>query len=151
MDCPQVRSKLISCSDGELPPEAKFSVDRHLVVCAACRAALARLETVESELDRVTDVEVKPYFGTRLRQRIVDRRHSGATGWFRRVAVPAGAGVVMLLAAAAGMQLGRGLYQGRNSSEFRNQNSETRVVAVQAGTLDLLDGPGGSFYVAGGQ
>ncbi len=146
MDCPQVTSRLSAYSDGELPPEAKALVDRHLEVCAGCLATLARLQTVDKELDRLTDVEVKPYFGTRLHQRIADRRHNRATGWFRRVAVPAGAAVVMLLAAVAGTQLGRGLYGRRSSSLYQNA-----VAVSQTGTLDLLDGPGGSFYVAGGQ
>jgi len=146
MDCPNIRNKLSAYVDGELSPETKALVDRHLETCADCRAVLVRLEAVESELDRLVDVEVKPYFETRLRQRIADRRRSRATGWFRLVALPAGTAVVMLLAAVAGAQLGRVLYGRRSSSTY-----QSTAAVSQTSTLDLLDGPGGSFYVTGGQ
>lgn len=146
MNCSEVRRKLAAFTDGGLETEAKELVSLHLDSCPGCREELAQLQRLDSELDLLPDVEVKPYFATRLHQRIADRNRRGALGWARRVAVPAGAAVVMLLAAVAGTQLGRGLYGRRTLS-----TSQSTTVASPTSTLDLLDGPGGSFYVAGGQ
>lgn len=146
MNCSDVRKKLAAFSDGGLETEAKELVSRHLASCPGCREELAQLRQLDSELDRFAAVEPEPYFTTRVKQRIADRRHGRATGWFRRVAVPAGAALVMTLSAVAGTQLGRGLYDRRSSSIY-----QSAVAVSQTSTLDLLDGPGGSFYVAGGQ
>jgi anti-sigma factor RsiW len=144
MDCSNIRSKLSAYVDGELSPETKSLVAQHLQSCAGCRDELSRLQSVDTELDRLADVEVRPYFSTRLHQRLADRRASRRSRWLGRMLVPTGAAVVMLLAAVAGTHLGQSLYSRRPLSTPQNT-----TVASSTSALDLLDGPGGSFYVTG--
>ena len=115
MNCSDIRSRLPAFKDGELKPEVQEPVSRHLDSCPGCRQELARLARLADELAVLEDVEVRPYFITRLKQRIADReaRHV-ATKWFpswvRRAAIPVGAAAIVLLTALAGSHLGRTAY-----------------------------------------
>jgi anti-sigma factor RsiW len=146
MNCSDVRKKLAAYSDGGLENEAKELVSRHLGSCPGCREELAQLQQLDSELDRFAAVELEPYFATRVKQRIADRQAHRRSPWFSRVLVPAGASVVMLLAAVVGTHLGQSLYSLGPLSTPQNT-----TVASSTSALDLLDGPGGSFYVTGGR
>jgi anti-sigma factor RsiW len=145
MSCSHIRNRLAAYADGRLSPDEKSLVSVHLDACAECRAELEGLRAVGLELDRIPEVEVKPYFATRVRQRIADRRSGQGSRWIRRIAVPAGAALVMLFAAAAGTRLGRDLYDRGLSG-----STQSTIAASPTSGLDLLDGPGGSFYLAGG-
>jgi anti-sigma factor RsiW len=146
MNCSDVRKKLAAFSDGGLEAKAKELVSRHLDSCPGCREELVQLQRLDSELDRFAAVEPEPYFSTRVRQRIAARQAHRRSPWFSRVLVPTGAAVVMLLAAVAGTHLGQSLYSRGPLSTPQNT-----TVASTTSALDLLDGPGGSFYVTGGR
>jgi anti-sigma factor RsiW len=50
MNCLEVRDSLSAWLDGELAPEVRALVDRHLQGCAGCRRELAQLEALEEAL-----------------------------------------------------------------------------------------------------
>ena len=120
MDCKEVRRTLATGQSSAL-------ISRHLESCAGCREELAALERLDVELNLVGDVEVRPYFMTRLRQRIADRAQSGRSRWLRRTLIPLGAAAVCLLASITGLRIGRAV----SARQVAN-------VVTQTG-LDLLD------------
>jgi anti-sigma factor RsiW len=110
MNCSSVRRKLVAYADGELTPDDKGMVSLHLYACPGCREELAGLAQLNAELDRFEDVEARPYFTTRLRQRIVDRRRLTRHSWLRRLAIPAGAAAAVVLMGLVGNRLGNSAY-----------------------------------------
>jgi len=113
---------LTAFSDGELTPEAKEQISLHLDACADCRHELEELNRLSKELDRLEAVEVRPYFMTRVKQRIADRQAKRAAvkvlpGWVRRTVIPVGAAALVFLTALTGSYLGRTVYRWRSSAE----------------------------------
>ncbi len=134
MNCSDVRRKLAAFGDGGLDPAARDLVSRHLDSCPECRQELAQLERLDAELDRFEEIETGPYFATRVKQRIAERRAHRRSPWFGRVLVPTGAVAATLVAAVVGTSLGRTVYSWRTSSQ-----SKTQVAAT--GSLTVLDVP----------
>jgi anti-sigma factor RsiW len=154
MKCADIRNKLTAYSDGELKPEAKALISSHLASCPGCRAELERLTALRAELALIEDVEVRPYFMTRLKQRIADAQGNQKSElgtknpalsfriWFRRAAIPFGAAAVVFLTAVTGSYLGRTVYTWRNpKSEIDLQGHPERSEgprqqsAVSAGSI----------------
>jgi anti-sigma factor RsiW len=134
MDCSDIRRKLAAYSDGGLDSAAKELASRHLDTCPGCREELAQLARLNAELNRFERVDVRPYFITRLKQRIADRAHSRRSHWLRRVLVPAGALAVGICAAFAGIGIGRGVYVREASRMSASTSTRTGI--------DMLDGTG---------
>ena len=121
-------------ADGELTSDDDGVVSMHLEACPDCREELAGLAQLNAELDRFDDAEVRPYFTTRLRQRIADRQARHQPHWIRRIAVPTGVLAVVLLAALTGSQLGRTVYGWRTRRQLTTSTDGS-------GVLSLLDVP----------
>jgi predicted anti-sigma-YlaC factor YlaD len=142
MECSRIKRKLPSLLNCEVADKDKALISCHLDSCHRCRDEFARLEQLGAELDLVKDVEVRPYFQARLKQRIADRTRNRRSGWWRRVLVPTGAAAVCVVAAFSGTRLGRVAYAIEASRTAAG-------VQAQLG-LDLLDGTGdGSMTTIG--
>jgi anti-sigma factor RsiW len=85
MKCSNVRKRLCAYRDSELPDNQKALISQHLESCADCRLELDKLTRLSNELALLKDVPVRPYFMTRVRQRIADRQAES----FRARRVPA--------------------------------------------------------------
>jgi len=133
MNCIEVRNRLGALLDDEFAPGVRISVDRHLEGCAACRAELDRLARLGAELDLVPGIEPDPFFLTRLRQRVADERTARRRGWWPRAAMLSGVAAGLLLAAFAGLRLGRLAYR-------------AVAPATSGNYLELADLPDGSLY-----
>ena len=149
-NCADIRKKLTAYCDGEVESEARALISWHLASCPSCREELERLTALRAELALIEDVEVRPYFMTRLKQRIADaprsqksesRIRSPASSfilyplsffmWVWRAAMPLGAAAVVFLTAMTGSYLGKAIYAWRiPHSAFRTPHSE-----VSAGSI----------------
>ena len=139
MKCPEVRKRLRAYRDSEVPDDQKALISQHLESCADCRLELDKLTRLSNELALLVDVPVRPYFMTRVRQRIADQqaesfRARRVPAWVRRVAIPAGAIAVVILASQIGGLLGRTMYVQR----MRDASLSMTGTAGRSG-LDLLD------------
>jgi hypothetical protein len=87
-------------------------------LCSACRQHAEELQQVAKDFSLIEDVAARPYFLTRLKQRIADEKPSRRMRrllpvWIRRVAIPAGAVACVALTALLGSSLGRTVYDWR--------------------------------------
>src|SRR5690348_258115 len=54
MQCDEIQAQLSAALDGELSPEERAEVDRHLHDCAECRGVLNDLQALDLDLRRST-------------------------------------------------------------------------------------------------
>jgi anti-sigma factor RsiW len=120
MRCVTVRKELNRCLDAELAPNARENVERHLLACPACRAALAQLQEV-SELWNVLETPPVPEgFADRVMQQAHKRtasqpkqaRHWPWRRWWweQSLAMRAAAVSVVVAGLAVGVVMGGGLF-----------------------------------------
>jgi anti-sigma factor RsiW len=144
MKCPQVRKKLSAFVDGQGAGGDRAGISRHLESCSDCRQYVGELQRVSDDLSLIEDVAVRPYFLTRVKQRIGDQKSSrrmrwSLPVWIRRVAIPAGAVACIALTALLGSSLGRAMYAWRVRRESATDNTTTR----HAGSVLLDQTPDG--------
>lgn len=146
MKCTQVKRSLSAFLDREVSSEDNALIFRHLDTCPGCRQELERLTRLSDDLALIEDVEVQPYFMTRLRQRIADREAKHAAPWWfsewiRRAAIPAAAAAVLFLAALTGSYLGKTVYQWK----ARRGSEAVMQVANHAGSVLFNESPKSSL------
>ena len=144
MKCPQVRKKLSAFVDGQGSVSDRAGISRHLESCSNCRQYAGELQCVSDDFSLIEDVAVRPYFLSRLKQRIRDRESSRRMRrylpvWIRRVAIPAGAVACIALTALLGSSLGRTVYAWR----VRRESATSATTTSQAGSVLLDQTPGG--------
>jgi len=147
MKCTQVKRRLSAFLDREMSSEDKALISRHLDTCPGCRQELERLTRLSGDLALIEDVEVQPYFMTRLVRRITDREAKHAAPWWfpewiRRAAIPAAAAAVLILTALTGSYLGKTVYHWKTGGE----SGAIMRVASHAGSIlfdDSLEGASG--------
>jgi anti-sigma factor RsiW len=141
MNCKRARTRLVALLDREIGEQEKALLTSHLESCTDCRGEMARLTRLSTELSLIEDVPVRPYFATRLKQRIADRQAKRASlpAWLRRVAIPAGVLSAVLLTALIGSSLGRTVYRWRTPADSGTMATTTSY----SGSLLLDDSPEG--------
>ena len=137
MKCTHVKRRLSAYLDREVSGEDNTFISRHLDTCPGCRQELERLTRLSGDLALIEDVEVQPYFMTRLGQRIADREAKHAAPWWgpkwiRRWATPAGAVAFIALAALTGSYLGETVYHWKTRSE---SGAVTKVASYTGSVL----------------
>jgi predicted anti-sigma-YlaC factor YlaD len=144
MKCAQVRKKLSAHLDGQGAAGERAGISRHLESCSACRQYAGELQCVSDDFSLIEDVAARPYFVTRLKQRIRDQESSRRMRWhlpvwIRRVAIPAGAVACIALTVLLGNSLGRMVYAWRVRRESGTDATTTR----HAGSVLLDQTPDG--------
>lgn len=127
MNCPKVRDHLSAWLDGELAPEVRSLLDRHLEACAGCRRELAQLEALEQALASLT-APAPPGLPEMVLARLQRPRRRG---W-------------QSLALAASLVLGI-LLGGAVARDFYPSTPETGFSTEVATLEDLHDFPRGSL------
>jgi anti-sigma factor RsiW len=146
MKCTQVIRRLSAYLDREVSNEDKALISRHLDTCPGCRQELERLTRLSGYLALIEDVEVQPYFMTRLRQRIADREAKHAAPWWfsewiRRAAIPVAAAAVLILTALTGSYFGKAVYHWKTGGE----SGAVMEVANHAGSVLFNESPKSSL------
>ncbi len=132
MKCSRIKRKLSAFLDGETSEVENQLISEHLKSCARCQNELEELSQVSDILDVMDEVEVSPFFTTRLKQRIVDQRARRVVRmpfmeWIRRAALPAFATALVILSFLVGSNLGKTIYQEQAESIAK---SGTEIVEV---------------------
>jgi len=144
MKCSQVRKRLSAFLDGQGVEGDRAGIRQHLISCTECRRYAEELEGVSDDFELIGDLDVQPYFLTRVRQRIADQTASERNRrpilvWIRRVAVPAGITLGVALSALIGSSLGRIIYNWRTAGQTWVGNG----TAGRAGSVLLDESPAG--------
>lgn len=96
MDCHQTREILEEYRRRELDPERARAVEAHLAGCPACRAMLAREETVARLVHALPRSSAPPMLVSQIRA--LEGRRRGVPGWLGRPWVAAAIAAVLVLA-----------------------------------------------------
>jgi predicted anti-sigma-YlaC factor YlaD len=117
--------------DGEVTDREKKTLTDHLDNCLECRNELQALRRVNKDLQGIDNMEVPPYFFTRLQQRITDQTHGMPfVKKLRQFALPGFAVVLTLLALVTGNTMARTIYQG--IAEPENTTETANVFGIDA-------------------
>jgi hypothetical protein len=76
---------LVRAVDGELSPRRNTTLERHLVICTACRARMARMESAAADVSRAYRHEDEPHVpgADALRARLAARMTRRSAEWDR--------------------------------------------------------------------
>ncbi len=134
------RKKLSAFLDGEGSEEERAEIGEHLRTCSRCAREAEELSQVSELFASVEDVEVSPYFLTRLRRRIAEGESKTAirlsfVEWIRnlglgRMAIPVGVAASLFFAVVAGSNLGRAIYRTGMGKEIQASQELTDVFSV---------------------
>ena len=121
MKCSEVRRKLSAFLDGEVSEEEKQLILEHVKSCDLCRKELEALSQVSEVLEVMDEIQVSPFFITRLKQRIADQESKSLVRlpfmeWIRHSTVPAFTTVLVCLSLLLGYYLGKTIHQERVES-----------------------------------
>jgi predicted anti-sigma-YlaC factor YlaD len=116
MKCSQIRRKLSAFLDGEVTEAEKQFISAHLKSCQLCRKKLEELSKVLDVLDVVDEVQVSPFFVTRLKHRITEQESKSLVRlpfveWIRRATVPVFSTALVCLSLLLGYNLGKMIHQ----------------------------------------
>jgi len=148
--CSKIRRQLGAYHDGELSPQDRTAVERHLVRCRSCRTALESLHGLGRAL-RI--VEVPPVPLNLARRIMAKARESQNAGMERDVIrlghrLPTSPPWVFKMAAAAVLVLGLaiGSYMGWSMSQTVTAQTAVQADPLAVYNLDYLgDAPEGSL------
>ena len=137
MNCSQIRKKLSAFSDGEVSEEKKQLISEHLKSCELCRKELIALSHVSGALGIMDEVQVSPFFITRLKQRITEQEkergiHLPFMEWIKRVAIPVAATVFVFLSFLVGSNLGKAIYREHAKTVAKSNNKVVDALGVAA-------------------
>jgi hypothetical protein len=134
MDCVDFKVLLSPYIDGELAAEARFSADRHLIECTACRTLLEQAESNDEAIRSICQRD--PEFAQQIAGTVAlpDEFEAGVLDRVRRrrtVQWQRMRGSLGLLAAAAAIALGAALWTiwSTQSSGPRNRTSVSEPVS----------------------
>lgn len=154
--CVGIRRQLSAYLDGELSPQRRTAVERHLVRCRSCRATLESLRRLERPLQAVEIPPVGPDLAWRIVAEARKRRnargepsviplHRGSSA-SRTWAFRGAAAAVLVFG------LGLGSYMGWSAKRSTAQVMTAQVDSLDAYNLDYLgeapDGSLASSYLA---
>ena len=114
MRCEEVQSRLPAYSSGELPTDVREAVQTHLGECAACRAALARVDALAAVLASAQTPPVPAGFAAGVMVRARSHRSAAVSAgwnplrWWRLGSAPmrAAAAAMLLVGLGVGLLMG---------------------------------------------
>ena len=157
MHCAAVRKHLSRYVDSEVPPGLRAEIEEHLVGCANCRQAVAKLEGLAGMLRSSVVPEVPEGFAARVMRKAQADATEGARGWWfdwkafgwwweSSAAMRAAAIGVVVVGLTAGAVMGGGFGRGGSLSVAQRP---ARGAGPVAQTMDFIGGiPAGSVEQA---
>ena len=101
MSCTDYSEAIAEFVDGSLDPAAQRDLERHVEGCAACRALVADLKSIQAAAFTLDRVELPPHILPALRARIASEPLPSSRGRLLSFPVSRGARIAWLAAAAA--------------------------------------------------
>jgi anti-sigma factor RsiW len=149
MRCEEVQQQLREFSTGKLPMDVRQTVQAHLSECAACRAALARVDLLAGALSSAQTPPIPPGFASRVMARARQRQANELVAvwsplrWWTRTSTP------MHVAVAAMLVIGLiiGFVMGWTATPLTSQTTTaTQSDPLKAYQVDYLgEAPEGSL------
>lgn len=146
MTCSEIKRKLSAFLDGEVTEKEKQIISEHVNTCDLCRKEFEALSHMSEVLEVMDEVQVSPFFVTRLKQKIVDQKVKSNVRfpfveWIRKAAVPVTATALIILSFLVGSNLGRTMYQEQAETTYGVEDE----VAYTLGVSSLDEFPDGSL------
>ena len=101
MSCQDYREAIAEFVDGALDPARQRDLERHVEGCAACRALVADLKSIQAAAFTLDRVELPPHILPGLHARLAEEPQPGARGRLLAFPVSRAARIAWLAAAAA--------------------------------------------------
>lgn len=122
MQCKKIHNKLFDYLNGELSDKEKNQVENHLLECNHCKRLFERAEKGWKAI-REERISYQPYFYTRLKQRIENRKIQTETPveWVRAILQPAMYFVILGIGIFIGIQLGSGIDRQYTQSDMNQE------------------------------
>jgi anti-sigma factor RsiW len=133
MECSRIKKRLSAYLDGEVSEDERITISEHLGQCDACQKELTSLSKVVDVLGRIEEMEVPPYFMTRLKQQV--RAQVKPKPFFQRIrsmVLSAATAIAVVVSILAGSQMGRTIYQAITQTTELNQAVTGDVFGVGA-------------------
>lgn len=142
MNCNIIHKKLIFFLEGDLPREHMEKVAEHLNQCGDCAAFAEDLRKTMGIVQMEKQVQVSPYFYTRLKARIIKEQdnqaaESGSIVW-KRVLQPALFTVLLVVGILAGVFTGRQAGRGTVSSSVNSAENIVFLNEMEAEPLETF-------------
>ncbi len=128
MKCSEVHKQLLQYLDKELPENQMKHIHQHLETCASCRSTYENTRKAWNAL-RNEEISHQPFFYTRLKQRMENRKTRSAPGF-------AGVGRKILQPAIYFIILGLGIYIGVHLGQGMQTQNETASSAQQINYIE---------------
>ena len=106
MNCKNFHNDLIFYLDQELPGERMDAVRKHLDEYADCRGFLAMLSAEMEVIDSEKQLEVSPYFFTRLSARLDEKSRFQEKNIWESLVQPAFFSLILIAAIYGGLRVG---------------------------------------------
>lgn len=147
MKCFEIKKRIPAFFDGEVSEKEKFYISEHLKTCHECQNEVENLSQISNILDLVGEVEISPYFISRLKVRIDEEKNKSILSgffinWRKRLMFPLGIAALFLIAVFGGGYLGRLL-------KHRGTGKDTVLaeeIARVAGVASFEDFPENSLF-----
>lgn len=110
MKCKNLHKKLIFFLEGDLSPRMMEEVQNHLDECSSCAAFAKELKQTLGIIENEKELEVNPYFYTRLKARLENQNEqSPAFGRiiFARVLQPVIFSILLVIGIYSGIKIGQ--------------------------------------------
>jgi anti-sigma factor RsiW len=115
MGCSTIQKKLSAYQDGELKPQERNDVTRHLQDCQSCREQYEKLERVWQTLGQMEEIRPDPWFYSQLIRKIRESHRKGVLPAlqhvFQLLRTPAIASILLAVGIVIGSYLGNILVQ----------------------------------------
>jgi hypothetical protein len=132
-DCNKVKDLVSRYIEGELFPENKIFVEKHLSICPGCKEAIRRVKILCQSLKGLSYLNTSPNFEERLHHRLVDFNNGSSSlrGSFaeHRWKMPAVGAVTVLVVVVLFMVFNSGNFQ---SEEPGNNPQNSPIVTQQS-------------------
>jgi anti-sigma factor RsiW len=152
MHCKKVRIQIDAYCAGEVSPEARSAIEKHLQSCDACRNEYAAVQRMASLFDKAVLTPPVPE-GFAQRVQTLARRRSAQpvaaawnlSQWWRAATVPlrAAAAAVLMIGVAVGVLMGWNTWH--SHSDRSAQSAEQRDPLAQHNVDYLTSTPDGSL------
>ena len=108
MKCKSIHKKLIFFLEGELPEKEMHAIQLHLNECPECKILSSELQKTLGIIESEKQVEVNPFFYTRLKARLENQAETKPLFWqpvFVKVLQPAFFSILLLLGVYSGIKV----------------------------------------------
>ena len=142
MKCPQVQDRLSAFQDGELQPQEKERVSKHLESCSACRERYAEMEKVWQALGDFKEILPEPGFYGQLVKKINESKEARFPFGFQWISQffssPWAASTLLVAGIFLGTFLGNILVKSEIFPFQQNQAAHSQA-AIEAFSLKAFD------------